>query len=346
MSLSDIPSVSVVVPVYNGGEAFLNCCNALKNACPAPVEVIVVVDGRDDTSAYIAKQHGFKVVNLPTNRGPAAARNYGAKISSGDILFFVDADVQIAPNVIDTVQDLFLNSSELSAVIGSYDDAPGCPDFFSQYRNLFHHYTHQTSNENASTFWGACGAIRRKAFFAIGGFDERFRRPCVEDIDLGYRLRHAGYQIRLCKNLQVKHLKCWDLITLIKADFFYRALPWTQLILENKALNNDLNLQTSSRISVVLAYGFVTALLLSPVWQLALLVAFFVGVSLLWINASVYRFFKRKRGLKFALGTIPMHWLYYLYGGLGFAVGCCQYWFFSQTNAPTFSTLTAEKLEA
>ncbi|MBD1913106.1 MULTISPECIES: glycosyltransferase [unclassified Leptolyngbya] len=346
MSLSNIPSVSVIVPVYNGGEAFLNCCNALKTACPAPLEVIVVVDGQDDASTYVAKQHGFRVVNLPTNRGPAVARNYGAKISSGDILFFVDADVQIAPNVIDTIQTLFLRSSDLSAVIGSYDDAPGCPDFLSQYRNLFHHYTHQISDENASTFWGACGAIRREAFFAINGFDERFRRPCVEDIDLGYRLRNAGYQIRLCKNLQVKHLKRWGLVTLLKADFFYRALPWTQLILENKALNNDLNLQTSSRVSVVLAYGFVAALLLSPLWQLALLVAFFLGAGLLWINASVYRFFKRKRGLKFALGTIPMHWLYYLYGGLGFAIGCCQYWLSSLMSTLSFPTLASENLDA
>jgi len=331
MNASSIPSVSIIVPVYNGGEAFLDCCHALKTASPAPLEVIVVVDGNDNASAYVAAQYGFTVIKLPYNQGPAAARNQGAKIARGDILFFVDADVQIATSVVHTIQALFLKSSELTAVIGSYDDAPGCPDFLSQYRNLFHHYTHQISSENASTFWGACGAIRREAFFAIGGFDERFRRPCVEDIDLGYRLKHAGYQIRLCKNLQVKHLKRWGLITLLKADFFYRALPWTQLILQNKALNNDLNLQVSSRISVVLTYGLLLALLLSIFWPPALLIALAAGAGLLGLNVSVYRFFKRKRGLKFALRAIPLHWLYYLYGGLGFAIGCCQFWLFPQS---------------
>jgi len=326
MSVSNIPSVSVIVPVYNGGEAFLNCCNALKVACPTPLEVIVVVDGPDQASTYVAKRYGFTVLTLPFNQGPAAARNYGAQAARGDILFFVDADVQIAPSVIATIQSLFLDASGLAAAIGSYDDAPGCSDFLSQYRNLFHHYTHQISDENASTFWGACGAIRREAFFAMGGFDERFRYPCVEDIDLGYRLKRAGYQIRLCKNLQVKHLKRWGFMTLLKADFFYRALPWTKLILENKALNNDLNLQTSSRISVVLAYGLVSALLLTLLWPLALLMAIALGVGLVMINAPVYRFFKGKRGLAFTLKVIPMHWFYYLYGGLGFAVGCCQFW--------------------
>jgi hypothetical protein len=49
-------------------------------------------------------------------------------------------------------------------LIGSYDDAPGANNFLSQYKNLFHHYTHQTGSEEASTFWGACGAIRRDVF--------------------------------------------------------------------------------------------------------------------------------------------------------------------------------------
>ena len=120
----------------------------------------------------------------------------------------------------------------LAAAIGSYDDAPGETNFLSQYKNLLHHYVHQTGNPEASTFWGACGAIRREVFLTMGGFNEEYSRPCIEDIELGYRLKRAGFTIRLEKELQIKHLKRWDIVSLVKTDFFSRALPWTALILE------------------------------------------------------------------------------------------------------------------
>lgn len=124
-------------------------------------------------------------------------------------------------------QTLFSRELDLAALIGSYDDAPGATNFLSQYRNLLHHYVHQTGNEEASTFWGACGAVRREVFLAMGGFDESYRQASIEDIELGYRLKRAGLKILLCKALQVKHLKRWEAGSLLKADFCYRALPWT-----------------------------------------------------------------------------------------------------------------------
>ena len=82
----------------------------------------------------------------------------------------------------------------------------------SQYRNLLHHFVHQEGNPEASTFWAGCGAVRRAAFDAVAGYDEaRFRRPSIEDIELGYRLRRAGYRIRLDRDLQCTHLKRWRL---------------------------------------------------------------------------------------------------------------------------------------
>ena len=48
----------------------------------------------------------------------------------------------------------------------------------------------------------------------------------MEDIDLGYRLTTAGYRIRVDPSLQGKHLKRWNFPSLLKADLFYRAIPW------------------------------------------------------------------------------------------------------------------------
>ncbi|NET30811.1 MAG: glycosyltransferase family 2 protein [Cyanothece sp. SIO1E1] len=320
-------SISVVIPVHNGGEAFRQCLASLALAAPAPLEVIVVVDGDTDSSWQVAEEFGATVIRISHNGGPAKARNLGAKVANGEILFFVDADVAIHPDTLGRVEDEFRRSPNLTALIGSYDDAPGAPNFLSQYKNLFHHYTHQTAQTEASTFWGACGAIRRDVFWKVGGFDENYRRPCVEDIELGYRLKQLGYEIRLCKSLEVKHLKRWGIVSLLKADFFYRALPWTALILRDRQFNNDLNLNVANRISVVLVYCLLMTLVAAWWWPIVMLLAVPISLMLLGINRPVYQFFRTKRGLRFALQTILWHWFYYFYGGLAFAIGLVRHQF-------------------
>ena len=108
----------------------------------------------------------------------------------------------------------------IAALFGSYDDEPGEPNFLSQYRNLLHHYVHQQGREDASTFWGGCGAIRRDVFLAIGGLTKGMFRPSVEDIELGTGSEKPATESELCKSLQVKHLKRWDLSRCSKPTFF------------------------------------------------------------------------------------------------------------------------------
>ncbi len=318
-------TVSVIIPVHNGGESFRQCLSSLRELTISPSEVIVVSDADTDGSWLVAQKFGAKVIRMPVNGGPAKARNLGASVATSDILYFIDADVVISPSAIAQVKKAFENKSELAALIGSYDDEPGETNFLSQYKNLFHHYNHQIASEEAFTFWGACGAIRREVFLSLGGFDENYRRPSIEDIELGYRIRLAGYQIKLFKDLHVKHLKHWDFVSLLKAEIFYRALPWTELILRQRQLDNDLNLGVSSRLSVILVYGILTSLILAFWWSGFFAVAAVLSLIMLWLNFAVYHFFYAKRGLGFALRVIPWHWFYYFYGGLAFAVGTSNY---------------------
>lgn len=321
------PTVSVIIPVYKGGVDFLRCLWNLAEAVPPPSEIIVVADGDTDGSWHLACEFGAQVLRVPVPGGPGRARNLGARMARGDILFFVDADVAIYPDAIGQIAAAFAREANLAAVFGSYDDAPSATNFLSQYKNLLHHYIHQTSREEASTFWGACGAIRREIFLTLGGFDERYRQPSIEDIELGYRLKRAGLRIRLCKPLQVKHLKRWGLVSLLKSDFFHRALPWTELILRDRWFINDLNLRSCSRFSVILVYALLGALVAVWWWPASLAFAGTLTLALLALNQPLYRFFQRKRGLCFAILTIPWHWFYYLYSGLAFAIGVVRYLF-------------------
>jgi glycosyltransferase involved in cell wall biosynthesis len=321
-----IPAVTVIVPVYNGERFLPRCLDAINASEHTPLEIIVVDDCSTDDSAEISRRRGAKVIATVRQSGPGAARNLAAGEARGEILLFVDADVVIKPDTISKISRCFVERPELSALFGSYDDEPGEQNFLSQYRNLLHHFVHQTSSPEASTFWAGLGAIRRDVFVAVGGFDcEKFAVPSIEDIELGARLRSAGHRILLAKEIQAQHLKRWTLIPMVKTDIFCRALPWSKLILTSKGLINDLNLKTGDRLSAVLV-GLSCMLLPLTIWKpvLGLLLAVLL-LSILFLNREIFRFFYRSRGLLFAIRAFPCQLMYFFYSGVAFVYSWFRY---------------------
>lgn len=319
------PFISVIVPVYNGSKFLPTCLDGLFSSDYSKFEVIVVDDGSTDDSAEISRKKGATVI--PSERrqsGPAAARNLAAKIAKGDILLFVDADVVVKIDTLTKVANAFQTQPEISALFGSYDDEPGEKNFLSQYKNLQHHYVHQISNPEASTFWAGLGAVRRDVFLSIGGFDcVKFAIPSIEDIELGVRLRAAGHRILLDRNIQAKHLKRWEIVSLIKTDIFCRAVPWSKLILTSQGMINDMNLKTADRLSsVFVALSLLVFPLIFGKPLLLLILAFFL-LTILLLNWKIFRFFREKKGLLFAVFTFPWLFLYFFYSGVTF-VSC---WF-------------------
>jgi GT2 family glycosyltransferase len=317
--------VSIVIPVHNGGDDFGRCLSGVAAAVFPGCEILVVADGESDGSWKRAEESGIRVVRIPESGGPARARNLGAREARGDILFFVDADVVISPETVHLVLAAFQDDPGLAALFGSYDDNPAADNFLSQYKNLFHHYVHQTACETATTFWSGCGAIRRDIFISMGGFDEDFLRPSIEDVELGYRLTRAGYRIRLVKEIQVKHLKRWTVSSLLRADFLLRALPWTALILREGKLLNDLNLKLSSRISTAAIYLLAVCLAFCYRFPWLFIPVAACALALIVLNWDLYCFFFRKRGLFFAARVLPWNWLYFFYSGLAFSIGYVRY---------------------
>jgi glycosyltransferase involved in cell wall biosynthesis len=318
----DAPTISVIIPVRNGGRMFSRCVAALAGSTLKPYEFFVVDDGSTDDTRENARQAGATVLQTDApGRGPAAARNVAAAAATGDVLYFFDSDVEIQPTTLARIQHSFGSDPTLTALFGSYDDTPGHPGFLSQYKNLFHHYVHQLGSTEASTFWSGCGAVRREAFLANGGFASRYELPSIEDIELGYALKRSGHRIVLDKALQVKHLKQWTLASLIHSDIIARGIPWTRLILREGAFLNDLNLQTHNRISVVVVYAALLCLLLgfwNPLVWGGLVVS---ALALLFLNRHLYAFMAQKRGWAFGVAAVAPHWLYYAYNGVSFGLG-------------------------
>ncbi|HEV7374329.1 MAG TPA: glycosyltransferase family 2 protein [Pyrinomonadaceae bacterium] len=321
-----IPQLSVVVPVYNGGGQLTRCIEALLASDFPDREIIIVDDNSSDGSAAAWRARGIEVIRLASRRGPAAARNCGASHARGQIILFVDADVVVRRDTLTSVAAFFRDHRNAAALFGSYDDEPAAENFVSQYKNLLHHFIHQRSSAEAGTFWAGCGAIRREAFEAVGGFDERkYSKPSIEDIELGYRLRRKKFTIILDRDLQVKHLKRWTLPTLVRTDIFDRALPWSQLIMEDGGMIRDLNLRMSDRISTALG-GLAVALFILSYFHTVLLAGMLAALTAVFIlNLRFFRFFKERRGVWFSVKAFVMLVLYYLYSGVVFTLVYCSH---------------------
>lgn len=322
-----VPLLSVVVPAYRCAPYLRQCLQGLQ-ASDLPRtswELLVVDDGSPDDTADVANGVADLVLRVPDGpRGPAHARNLGARAATGAVLLFVDADVVVAPTTLRGFAAHFAADPALGAVFGAYDDAPAHEGFISQYRNLLHRYVHTLHPGDADTFWAGCGAVRRETFLAVGGFDAvRYPRPQIEDIELGYRLRAYGARIVLDPNLQGKHLKRWTFSNMARTDLHERAIPWMHLILRRgEAMQRGpLNLRVREKLYTVftaISIAATVGALLFSNNALAYIAAFCMLVVLLG-NAALLSWFGARRGFVFAVGVAPLRLLYYAEAGLGAA---------------------------
>jgi len=136
--------LSVIVPVHNSQTELKHCLAALSKSHYKDFEVWIVDDGSTVPIRSLVDAYGFGLSRIHGPSGPAFARNRGVEKARGRSVVFIDADVCVHDDTLALFAEAFGRDPMVDAVVGCYDDAPDCPDFISQYKNLFHHYVHQT----------------------------------------------------------------------------------------------------------------------------------------------------------------------------------------------------------
>jgi len=326
--------VSVIIPVFDGAATLSACLRALQNSRYPAAEIFVIDDGSTDDSALLA-DGGATVLSTGGRRGPAKARNLGSRHATGDLLLFLDADVEVHADALARIVARFEAEPDLDALIGSYDDSPSGPGFVSQFKNLMHAFVHLHGKRRAFTFWCGCGAVKRAVYLEQGGLDETYDRPSIEDIEFGFRMMRSGRKLALDPQVQCKHLKTWTLWNLVRTDVLQRGIPWTELILRTRFLPDDLNLRWSQRASVFASFvlvvlgGVVTGETLSgktilPVGAetAGILVSL---ASIYFLNQGFYQFLTARKGRRFSLCAIALHIFYFFYSGISFALGAVMF---------------------
>lgn len=290
-----MPTYSLIIPIHNALSHLGRVLPPL-GSLSEKWEIVLVDDGSTDGSGEAAREYlpEARFIRLAKAHGPAHARNVGARASRGDFLVFQDSDVVAGADVLQGLVSELESMPEFGAAFGAYDDSPASPRPVSRFRNLLHHFVHRSCAGPIPSFWSGFGAVRRAGFEAVGGFDDKqFAQPSVEDVELGGRLWRAGYRTVLLPQWQVNHLKDWTLAGFAKADIYQRARPWTRLILEGKAVSDNLNLKMGFLGPILLLVLFVGAGIggLWVEWLSHL--ATLAGWLYLASNWPVYRFFAR-----------------------------------------------------
>ena len=298
---------TVIIPAYQAGHYLDRCLSAVLAAGFDRSEIMVVDDGSTDGSGKIIAEYKIRCLRNETPQGAAAARNLGAAQTDSDILIFIDADIVIHPMTRQQILDKFAQDQTLTALFGSYDDAPAAPGLVSQYRNLLHHHVHQQFSGQIHSFWTGIGAVRRDTFSELGGFDTNW--DMMEDVEFGLRL--PTDKTMLVPNIMGTHLKEWTLWSMFQCDLWDRAVPWTRLLKSRRAEVGKLNLSRTHQLSAICIGLFCLSLLLSIPAPISLIITFSALVGFLAINVDLWRLLYRVGGLRLMIPSVLFHAVHY-----------------------------------
>jgi GT2 family glycosyltransferase len=201
-------TASVVVPNFNGRRWLPGCLDSLAAQTLAPTEVVVVDNGSSDGSAALASgRPGVRVVELGRNLGFAAAANRGIGTVETESVALVNTDVVLAADWLERMQAALGSAPDVGAVACKMVDLEDPSvlydagdvlrrDGVCEQRGRFER-DDGSFDEPGEVFAASAGAAlyRRGAVLDVGGFDERFFLY-LEDVDLGLRLRLAGWRCR------------------------------------------------------------------------------------------------------------------------------------------------------
>jgi hypothetical protein len=315
--------VSVIIPCHNSSKTIALCVESALTQTHPHVEVIVVDDASGDDTPEIVSGYDCVLVRLSENVGAGIARNRGIAASSGDVLFFVDSDVALAPDAVANAVRVFDENPTHGAVWGVYGDRPLVDDGVVEWVQVLHGHYRQTQLRPVHTGHFAVGAIRRRVVDEIGGFDERlFGQWTNEDHEFGLRIAE---HFPVARGLDVVgYHDDDDRVSSVLRKRFGRAVSLMPLIFKQRDLKPEREAlhRPSEIMAVLLATVSAPLPVLSPYLAVvpAIFLAWFIGT-----NLRLFGFVRRGGGWRVAMATVLLTYVYGLAVGAGGLTGAVRY---------------------
>lgn len=220
------PPATIVVPTRDrAGYLDVALRSLAPQATDAGAELIVVLDGPDAASAAVAERHGARIVALPQPSGLNAARNRGWTTAAGQLVVFVDDDVEAPPGWLAALVAAAAATPERDVFAGPIRavlEGNGLVARHSCGREPAPITTLDAgpADRDVEAGWGANLAIRRAALETVGGFDEAIGGGGDEE-EWQQRYRSTGGRVRYVAAAGLDHRR-------IPADATLRALARAQ----------------------------------------------------------------------------------------------------------------------
>ena len=215
--------VSVIIPTFNRAEMVCRCVQSILDTEWPNLEVIVVDDcSPDDTETRIKEQFGDKVKYIRNERNSfqAVSRNNGAKIATGDYLFFLDDDNVVDRRIFIEMTQAFSENAKLGLVAPmAIHMRPGKNNVIWSLGSDFNRWTSQPKDycpnlpvaelpespaSYPTSYYPNGFMVPRKVFDAVGGFDEKYVQT-FEESDFGWKIGEAGYEEIVLTTARTEH---------------------------------------------------------------------------------------------------------------------------------------------
>jgi len=231
------PTISVVIPTFNGAKRIPNALSALAKQSNSDFEIVVVIDGSTDNTKEVVDKFisalVIKVIEQP-NKGRAGARNTGARESSGELLVFMDDDMRPLNNWLEMHRSHHIKHQH-TALVGCVKSDPklSSTDFdrymaykSGEWMDVYAKVSNPMNHSNLF-FTSANCSMPVSLFNRIKGFDESL---CdAEDFELGHRILQHNIAVYFDSNCLAWHDDFPDLKKYIQRQRQYRS-AWFNLI--------------------------------------------------------------------------------------------------------------------
>lgn len=222
---------SIIVPAYNAGRTLPDTLAALEHQTTFhdDYEVIVVDDGSTDDTADAARRFGVNCISQP-NRGPAAARNHGARVAEGDIILFTDADCSPDRDWLRQMTLPFQNEKTIGVkgAYRTYQKELAARFAQAEFEDRYDLLGEADAIDMVDTY---SAAFRRDIFIKIGLFDESFPVANNEDTELSYRMCASGYRLEFNPEAIVYHLHPDSFVKYLRLKF--KRGYWRMIVYRN-----------------------------------------------------------------------------------------------------------------
>jgi glycosyltransferase involved in cell wall biosynthesis len=216
-----VPSVSIIVPVFNGMSTLPDLLDSTERQDYAgEYEVILVDDGSTEGSGEYAEQRGYNVIRQK-NQGPGIARNVGANNARGELLVFTDSDCNLDPDFITELTKPLLEPEIVGSQGVFYSNQKNIVARFIQ-AEILERYDRELKAETVDWIGTYAACYRKDVFLANGGFSDIYSS---EDAEFSIRLSKQGYKMLFAPKARCQHVNYENFFKFLR--FKYKRAYWT-----------------------------------------------------------------------------------------------------------------------